>query len=259
MNIRFLIVLGPIIFTLLSCRSVPVREPANDNWKKQLQSEKFEVYKPAREQSELGNVISFRNGQDILVSTRDICLPELSQPKWTGVGILQTEDQVDSEYKVSSQLAEFYKNKIDLNFVASNENVEKANLKLVNPQWSRYQSIELKRVIENMDTNSDCYKAITNPNNLVVLTELRANGVEFSFTDVSQKKIQLSADILEQANVSPELKGTAQGKATLEINSPISIGYRAVAVRELPGAIVDKLRITDVPPKKLQQLRESSN
>ncbi len=244
------------ILTLSSCATV--REKAKDTWIKEINAEKFAVFNPPREGEELGNIITFDDkGREYLVATPATCFPTLKPPIPKGVALLTTSSETTGTQGLSANIAQVLKGKVDLSFVANSNTNTKVSLKLGSPKIAQYELVSLKTAISGINHDSECYKAITNPSNLVVLSTLSVSSVGYEFKDSSDKDVKLTADILTQAKVSPELKQKFEGQASLIVDQPLSIGYRALAVRELPGLNSDKFDYKELSTQEVDGLKQA--
>lgn len=243
--------------TLLSgCVTTP-REAANDVWRDEIESEQYSVFSPVRSNNELGNIITFDNkGREIIIARRDTCFPNIYKPNPYNIEFVKSSEKVDSSAKISGSIAEMLKGKVDLSFLASHETVKSVSLKITTPKVTQYETLLLKQEINKLERESDCYRALATPGNLVIYNMLTADQVEYTFSDKSGQKLTVTADILSQAKVSPELSRKSEGDASLMIDYPITIGYRAMEARELPGLTKDKFDLRIVEPNKVKAYRK---
>jgi hypothetical protein len=233
------------------------RQAANDTWRSEIESERYTVFSPVRSINELGNIITFdSSGREIIVARRDTCFPNIYAPQPVKVEFIKSTDKVESSSKISGNVADVLKNKVDLSFLASHQKIKSVSIKIISPKVSQYEMLLLKKEIGMLERQSDCYRALATPGNLLVYNTLTAEQVEYIFSDKSGQKLILTADILSQAKVSPELSRNSEGDASLIIDYPVTIGYRAIEARELPGLTEDKFDITIVEPNKVKMYQK---
>lgn len=239
---------------LISCATP--RESGNKVWEKELLAEKFSAFLPPREGSELGNIISFDSqGREVLIAKAGTCLPHLSVPQPVNVALLTTSSTVDFGGGLSANVAEALRGKVDLSLLAKSKSNTFVSLRLGNPQITRHETLLLKNAIKEIDRNSNCYKAVSDPKNLIVISTLGAKTVAYDFKDASNHEIKLTADILQQANVTPELQRKYEGHSSLIIEQPLLIGYRALKATELPGLNKDQLKFDELNPEEIESYR----
>lgn len=245
-------------FAMTGCATV--REQANDEWQSAMVKEKFTPFSPPRAGIELGNIITFDDqGREFLVARSETCLasaPAPSLPK--RVYFLDSSSDVTSGAGVGANFAQALKGKVDVDLLAKSTSTKKIVLTFGEPGVSEYEMLPLKQAIFKLDRTSDCYRALANPKNLLVVSNLSVASANYEFKDTADRTIKLTADVLAQAKASPELQQKLDGQASLKINQITSIGYRAVAVRELPGYNDDKFSLLPLSPEEIEGYRKAS-
>ncbi len=251
---------GSLFFVLAATGCGTVREEARDVWQTSMINEKFTPFAPPRAGIELGNIITFdEQGREFLVARSDTCLASISKPAVPRrVYFLDSSSDVTSGAGIGANFAQALKGKVDLDLLAKSTSTKKIVLSLGEPGVSEYEMLTLKQKINLIDAKSDCYKALANPKNLLVVSNLSVASANYQFKDSGDRTIKLTANVLGQAKMAPEFQQKFDGEATLKIDMLTSIGYRALAVRELPGHNKDKFIFVDLSPTEIEAYRKAS-
>ena len=245
-----------IAVAVMTTSCANVRERAKDTWLEELDAERFSAFSPPREGQELGNVITFDDkGREYLIASVATCLPSLQAPMPRAVALLSTSSDATTSQGLSGSVAEALRGKVDLSFAAKNSSMTKVSLRLGSPKITQYEILLLKSALGKLERGSDCYKAVANPRNLIVVSTLSVSSITYEFKDSADRELKLTADIAAQAKLSPSLAQKFDGQASLVVEQPLLIGYRAIAVRELPGLNADSFEVRELSPGELEKMR----
>ncbi|WP_426088392.1 hypothetical protein [Janthinobacterium sp. PSPC1-1] len=220
----------------------------SDVWKKELQDSSFDAWYPPRSGDGIGTIITFDDKKrEIIVKSGASCFK--SKPLKYSVGILEKSVNYSADGSVSYQVAEALKSKVDINAMASSNKDKKINLALKSPYRQRYETSDLKQEMASMSRDSECFRALTNKNNLFVFDVLGAEGVSFKVVDNAGASIKFNAALINAGKLDSSIQVKANETDELIVPEPMLVGYKAIRATYFPGLTHDRVEVVEVPLK----------
>ena len=101
----------------------------------------------------------------------------------------------------------------------------------------------------SMSRDSECFRALTNKNNLFVFDVLGAEGVSFKVVDNAGASIKFNAALINAGKLDSSIQVKANETDELIVPEPMLVGYKAIRATYFPGLTHDRVEVVEVPLK----------
>lgn len=216
----------------------------------------YEPFVIPRSADGVGVIITFRDGAESLVASREECLPAASVPGANPLIRVQLESQsyeLRDNDRLDLNLAKAISSEIDLKGAFKYSRVKKVKISFTNPFEDRVSEVSVKNHANTL--TGACLEAIKNKKNFVINRVLGAQGISYSFVDESNAAITLDADLMKQINANAALERQYAGQTELKVDFPVFIGYRLLQPQILPGMAVTNIDLREVSLKEVKETK----
>lgn len=220
----------------------------------------YQPFALPRSQDGVGTIIDFKNGTESLVATGNECFLKANSNavNTRKVGTTDVERTVDLGADISFSLPRSVLNVADISGLARASKAKSIKVSLKQPFEQYISRMQFRSYINALASDDPCMPLLTDARNLIISQTLGAEGVSYQFLDGSDNAISLTADIVNGANLKPELRAKIQGTNKLETTEPLLIGYRTWDVTKPSGVVGTQLDVREVPRQEFEVRRENS-
>lgn len=208
----------------------------------------------------VGTIIDFKNRSESIVARGNECFLKANRDAITTriVAAADLESKVDwaagASFNVPKAVIEY----VDVAGLAKASGAKSVKVSLREPFEQYISRLQFEAYINSIDASDSCKPLISDPDNLLIYQVLGAKGITYQFGDSSDNSIALTAKILDQVNLNPELRRTSQNAGKIETNEILLIGYRAWIVTKPSGVIGTGMSVKEINKKEVEARRESS-
>jgi hypothetical protein len=220
----------------------------------------YQPFALPRSQDGVGTIIDFKNGTESLVATGDECFLKMngSTVNKRKVGTTDVERTIDLGADMSFSLPRSLLSFADISGLAKASKAKSIKVSLKQPFEQYISRLQFRSYVNGLSSTDPCKPLLTDAQNLIISQTLGAESVSYQFLDSSDNAISLTADIVNGANLKPELRSKIQNTNKLETAEPLLIGYRTWDVTKPSGVIGTELDVREVPRQELEARRENS-
>ncbi|BDT68781.1 hypothetical protein os1_29680 [Comamonadaceae bacterium OS-1] len=185
----------------------------------------------------VGTVIDFKNKYESIVVRADDCVLRGKDLKITErkVFAADLDEKINWNAGASFSIPKVILEFIDLAGIVKASGALSVKVSLKSPFEQYISRSQFSNFIDQLAEDDKCKSAFIDPKNLIINQTLGAQGLTYEFLDSSDNSISLSAKILDQVDLKPEIRRAIEGKAKLEANELILVGYRAWTVSRPAG------------------------
>ena len=222
-----------------------------------LKQYKYAVFVPPRQNAALDTVITFIGGFESVVTSK--CVPKDKVPNSTPAMVALTDHtgNITTNTGLEGSFARTLDPSINISGAFSDTRVQSISIQISDPNESHIESKDLKDYISSLPAGDSCRAVFLNKNNLVLENLLSISGIKYNFYDKDGKQIKLDAALLQAIHLSPMYKKDYENRDSLELKTPVFVGYRAWKVRQIPGAVKSTLELNQFDPTDLNRSRKA--
>ncbi len=253
------ILLIAIALVLLNCTSV---KQGIKPHKKYIVDHDYTPFTIFRDGDGVGTIITFKDGFESLIATKDRCLTKL-EIDTLKVDLPDFSYTLESKNKQELSASKFINDKIELSEAFKSGAVKKVKVEFIDPFEIRLQRIDVDAQLQKMASSGNgselaCLDAIINKENLLIERTLGAKKVKYSFLNDQNQEIILDAKFMENINLTNDLQRKYSGSTSIDIDFPILIGYRAWNISSSPGLAIPVFNFIEVSISDMTKKKEGS-
>ena len=224
---------------------------------------KFEyvAFNLPRSQDGVGTIIDFKDRTETLVARGTECFLRVNSNDVVStrqVGVATLDEKVDWNAGASFGLPKAILESVDVSGLAKASGAKSVKISLKAPYEQYISRLQFVTYLNGLQANDPCKPLFSDPKNLIIYQVFGAKGVSYQFNDSSDNAISLTAKILDQIDLKPELRRTSQGAGKLETEEALIIGYRTWVVTKPAGLVGTTLDVENVTKNVVETRRENS-
>lgn len=213
-----------------------------------------------RSQDGVGTVIDFKGRSESIVARGQECFLRASPTAVSSrnVAAADLDQKTDWSAGASFSLPKAVLEYADVSGLVKASGAKSVKISLKEPFEQYISRLQFLTYINELPAADPCRSVFADPKNLIIYQVLGAKGLSYQFLDGSDNAISLTAKILDQVDIKPELRRTLQGTSKLESNEPLLIGYRTWVVTKPAGVVGTTLDVKEVAKRDVEVRRESA-
>lgn len=220
-----------------------------------LRTYRYQTFVPPRANVSLGTVVTFKNGEESIVTSR--CAPEdkLSPSKPGAVALATHSGNVDTSSGLESSFAKALDPNIEISGALKDARVNRVEVSIGDPTEKHIEGKDLEDLILALPPKDSCRSTFLNRRNLVFHTLLSVQGITYTFFDKGNRALKLDAALLKALKISAAHQKEFENLDKLEVKAPIFIGYRAWKVTVIPSAVRTRVSFTEADPAMIRSMK----
>ncbi len=204
----------------------------------------------------VGSVVTFDHRVETVVSSK--CLPAASVPPSPPqpIGLTIRTGTYTRTIGIDASFSKSTGPNIDISGAFSDARVQSVTITMTQPTETHLESQDARQFISNLPDTDPCKATLTNKKNLIYQSLIKDDKISYVFSDKYGKTIKLDVALLSALKVDPSYQSDLENKDSLDMQTPLYVGYRAWKVRSIPALVHPEVALDLQKPAAIRAMKQ---